>query len=38
MLDNTTQCDGIVFGWAVDGCNSVGIGFGMGGKEMEVTG
>jgi hypothetical protein len=37
MLDNTTQHDGRVVGWAVDGCNGVGIGFGKGGKEMEVA-
>jgi hypothetical protein len=38
MLDNTTQCDGRVVGWAVDGRDGVGIGFGKGGKEMEVAG
>jgi hypothetical protein len=38
MLDNTTQCDGRVVGWALDGGNGVGIGFGKGGKEMEVAG
>ncbi len=38
MLDNTTQRDGRVVRWAVDGRNSVGIGFGKGGKKMEVAG
>jgi hypothetical protein len=37
MLDNTTQHDGRVVGWAVDGCNGVEIGFGKGGKKMEVA-
>jgi hypothetical protein len=38
MLDSTAQRDGRVIGWAVDGLNGVGIGFGKGGKEMEVAG
>ncbi len=38
MLDYTTQRDGRVVGWAVDGRNGVGICFGKCSKEMEVAG